>query len=214
MFEVPKLRLDVASLNLNDERINQIATIIAEETEAQRELKRIEFPDATSESPNRLAGLLGGAYSYANTLRWDLLLTFGGCAYRCATRARMSVVELLDTAREHCIPTDPWLLFWYSTALKALMDGANAEKQVAIASKALAEVELKQQRIKEGARVGGQKSAERRREIQRTPPGPTLRAERERLIKQGTMDARNVASHLARKYDVSAAAIRAALKRN
>lgn len=214
MFDVPKLRLDVQSLDLRDERLIRIATIIAEETEVQREQKRAEFPDSGPEpGQNKLMELLGGYYSYANTLRWDLLLTFGDCAGRCAKRASMGWLEILEFAREHCRPSDPWLLFWYETALKALRDGVDSELQASVTAQALADAQSKHQRIREGARVGGQKSAQRRRQIQSTPLGPVLLAERTKLI-DGGMDARNVAAFQAKKYSVTPAAIRAAYKRN
>jgi hypothetical protein len=128
VFDSPKLRLDVASLELGHDRLNQIATIIAEETEAERELKRAEVPDTGPQSgQNKLMGLLGGSYSYADSLRWDLLLTFGNCASRCATRARMDLPGLVSFARTTCEPTDPWLLFWYEIALEALLKGIDAE---------------------------------------------------------------------------------------
>lgn len=71
----------------------------------------------------------------------------------------------------------------------------------------------KHQRITEGARLGGQKSAQTRKQIQRTPSGEVLRNERQKLIDAG-MDERAVAAHQARKYNVTSGAIRAAYKRD
>lgn len=215
--EFPKLRLDVQSLGLDDERMNEIATIIAEEAEAERELTRAEVPDSGPEAGgNKPMGLLGGSYSYANSLRWDLLLTFGDCALRCAARASMDVVDLVTFARTHCQPSDQWLLFWYETALKVLLKGVKTEREAAAVSRALAEAaqaESKLERIRAGASTGGKKSAETRRQNQSTPGSDELLAERQKLI-DGGMEARNVAAFQAKKYAVTPAAIRAAYKRN
>lgn len=155
--EFPKLRLDVQSLGLDDERMNEIATIIAEETEAERELTRAKVPDSGPEAGgnNKPMGLLGGSYSYANSLRWDVLLTFGDCAFRCAARARIGAVAVVTFARTHCQPSDQWLLFWYETAFIALAKGVKTEKETAALSKALAEAVQAEfrQRQKERARA-------------------------------------------------------------
>lgn len=143
MFDVPKLRLDVASLELGHDRLNQIANIIAEETEAQRELQRAEVPDKGSGAgQNKLLGLLGGYYSYADSLRWDLLLTFGNCASRCAKRAGMEIPGLVSFARTTCEPTDPWLLFWYEIALEALLKGIDAELKISLVTQEKVEAEF------------------------------------------------------------------------
>lgn len=209
-----RYRLNVAALGLGDERLNEIATIIAEETEVQRERKRAQFPDTPPDDPNYPnLGLLGGGYSYANSLTWDVLLTFEDCVFRCAGRARIGVVQLLDFAREKCEPEEPWLLHWFGTTMRVLERGVDSDMQTQAIAKTLAEVEAKHQRIKAGARVGGQKSAQRRRQIQSTPSSAELLAERKKLIDGGMAD-RNVAAFQAKKYNVTAAAIRAAYKRN
>ncbi|RYD92037.1 MAG: hypothetical protein EOP50_13325 [Sphingobacteriales bacterium] len=144
MFNSPKLRLDVASLELGHDRLNQIASIIAEETEAKRELKRAEVPDTGPQSgQNKLMGLLGGSYSYADSLRWDLLLTFGDCAFRCAERAKMEVRELVAFARTTCEPSDPWLLFWYEIAMEAISKGFDTESKTSAAAQKAVETEFR-----------------------------------------------------------------------
>lgn len=144
MFNSPKLRLDVASLELGHDRLNQIATIIAEETEAERELKRAEVPDTGPQSgQNKLMGLLGGSYSYADSLRWDLLLTFGDCAFRCAKRAKMDVRELVSYARTTCEPSDPWLLFWYEIAMEAISKGFDTEFKTSVAAQKEVEADFR-----------------------------------------------------------------------
>lgn len=213
MFGFTPLRLDVSSLGMMDERLLKIANVVAEETEVQRELERAKNGgQAKSPGLEITGGLLGGDFSYADSLRWDLLLTFGNCSGRCAERAGIDEIEMLGLVMDYCCPTDPWLLFWYQAALKAISKGVGAEVQAVGIAQALAVVQAKHQRIKEGARVGGMKSALSRRKIQSTPSGPDLIAERDSLV-AGGMDARNVAAKLARKYNVTPAAIRAAYKR-
>lgn len=210
MFAFQKPRLDSASLGLTDESEAGIARIIEEETEAQRAIERLKYP----EPPNRLTGLLAvGSFSYADSLRWDVLLTMGQCALRCAKRAGLEVGALLEFALNRCRPQEPWALFWFAAALSAMKDSAIAELQAAAASKAAMEAKLLHQRIREGAKVGGVKSAQTRRKNQFTPPGNVLRDERDALIARGT-EPRAVASVLAKRYGVTPAAIRAAYKRN
>lgn len=210
MFYVPKPRLDVAALGLDDDVETKVAQIIEEETEAQRSIQRAKFPEPAM----RLTGLLGvGSFNYADTLGWDVLLTMDNCALRCARRSGLSVGKLLEFAQTRCRPHEPWLLFWFSAALSAMKDSAIAELQAAAASKAATEAKQLHQRIREGAKVGGVKSAQTRRKNQSTPAGHVLRDERDALIARG-VEPRAVASVLAKRYGVTPAAIRAAYKRN
>lgn len=76
----------------------------------------------------------------------------------------------------------------------------------------LKETEARHERVKEGARRGGQKSAQTRQQRQRTPPGEVLRAERRKLVEGGTNE-RDVAAILAKRFNVTAATIRSGFKR-
>ncbi len=73
------------------------------------------------------------------------------------------------------------------------------------------EIQAKHERVLEGARAGGQKSAEKRRQSQRTPSGEVLRREKEKLM-QGGEDERNVARILAQRFNVAPGTIRARLR--
>lgn len=119
-------RLDVQSLGLGDERRVRIATIIAEETEAQRELERIKFPDPEPPKPgeNSLAELLRGSYNYANSLRWDQLLTSTECVERVIRRTDLTASAVIEFAMDHCRPSDWRMLFWFFTAMKIIDENA------------------------------------------------------------------------------------------
>jgi hypothetical protein len=163
-----------------DERTCEIAAIIAEETEHQRAIKREEYGDTPK------SGLLAG-WNYADTLKWDLLLTFDDCAARCAKRAGVTVLELVEFARTKCHPDDPWVLFWFGVAIREMREHFATQFDAAQKDRALEEARAKQQRIQEGAMTGGKKSAESRR---RSPPviGLTdaqLLAVEQRLLSEG-----------------------------
>ena len=83
-------------------RAAEIATIIAEETEAERE-RRQKKPLAKSgrgkNTTNVLSALLGPPgyqFDYVDTLIWEMLLSHGDCVIDCAERAGLSVPDLLD----------------------------------------------------------------------------------------------------------------------
>lgn len=213
MFFAASPRLDATSLVLPDEHVRVVVEAIAEETERQRDIEREKYSlslIASGQPPTLL--LLGGEYNYADTLRWDVLLTFGDCLQRCAQRTGASEMKVLDVALQHCAQADPWMLFWFQNAIGAMSQGMGSEVNSSKAIEALAAIQAKHQRIKEGARIGGQKSGATRRKAQSTPPGRDLKAERQALI-DGGLEARNVTSFLARKYNVTPAAIRAAYER-
>lgn len=206
-----RYRLDVQSLDFKDERRKEIATVIAEEVERERDAQQALFPRYDNESG---VGLLGiGKMSYADSLCWDVLLTFNGCVFRCADRLKMPPETIVRFAADECWPNNVWVLHWFGRALKAIGESIQHESGLMLERQQREALQEKQERIKAGAMRGGAKSALRRRAIQSTPPGPQLRGERDKLIQDG-MEARNVASFLAKRYGVSSAAIRAGYLRN
>lgn len=219
MFNYPHPKtLIVSSLGLSDPREIQIATIIAEETEIERDRQREKDGstlDKTKQpTPNRLVGLLypeGYTFSYADSLKWEELLTFGQCVFECAKRAHLSVHEILEFVDSKCRP-DGWLVFWYRQYLRVAHEHATAELTLSIRAKQLEDAEQVKRRIKAGASLGGLKSAQTRRRNSTVPDPDTLNAERQRIIGTG-IAGRNVVGVLAKKYGVTPGTIRNAFKR-
>lgn len=212
-------KLDVDALRLEDEGSIAMARVIAEETERERELQRKKYPDVPPQpgKGNLGRGLLGdGSYSYADTQRWDTLLTFGECVFRCSKRTGARPVEVLEFAMDQCRPAEPWPLFWYSQFLEQLTEnvqgGLLTKVSAAVNEKALA----LDKKIREGAQRGGRKSAETRRKTARIPADHILLDERRKLLDTGKEE-RTVASILATRWSVTPDAVRrrvnAALKR-
>jgi hypothetical protein len=211
------VHLNVDALGLTDASEIQVAQIIAEETEIQREseYERHPVPQGTRRATNKLSELLAPTeicVSYADTLSWDVLLTLGGCARRCASRANLTTADLISFAESKCKPANLWVLFWYEQWIRTLTDQVGAEQRAEVQAKALEQAQSVRERILEGASLGGRKSAETRRLNARTPSKRELTAARERLISAGWAP-RNVNSELARQYHVTPGAIRMALKR-
>lgn len=99
-------KLDVLSLGLEGRDL-EIATIVAEETEAERSRRRDLTP-----AVNVTLNLLGDAlWHYADSLPWDELLTT--VVDVCAERARLKPSEVVDFASQHCNPINRTALFWF-----------------------------------------------------------------------------------------------------
>jgi hypothetical protein len=209
--------LVVSELGLTDPREIEVATIIAEETEAERERRRAAEVEHSEGRPKAIvpASLLDPdmfAYSYVDTLRWEELLTLGGCVFNCARRAGMTPEQILSFADGTC-EAPGWLLFWFGQCLQALNVKASSDAEWALKARLYEATEAVQRRIQEGARNGGKKSAATRRKQARVPPAEVLRSDRERLLSQGVAE-RNITGLLAKKYNVTAGAIRLGFKRN
>lgn len=183
-------RLEIARLALTEARDMEIATIIAEETERERERVRAEFPDKGVRHKNEkpALGLLGNAlahihYSYADSMTWDALLMRSTCGSAAAKRAGISRLQLIQFALDKCQPADFNGLFWFGEWLKTQGEVMNLEIQNALQAR-LAE---KFRASQAGAIKGGRKSAEARRQ---KPPVITftnanLLAEYDRLLRAG-----------------------------
>jgi hypothetical protein len=142
-------KLDVGALALEGREL-EIAQIIAEETEAQREIERGELPPAT---PEQLAAIVPGSgllnlqeteaerrRRQIDSLTWDALLLRGGAHTRSAQRAAMELSAVISFAMDKCRPTNMDALFWYRQwvkealsdkvpreTLNAVMEGAKRE---------------------------------------------------------------------------------------
>lgn len=169
-----------------------IAQIIKEETDRQRERMAAEFGAQMADPDLQLS--------------WDQLLVFGDCAARCASRAGMEVADLVRFAAENMNAHHRWGLVVFGSCLRMLARGEKGLR----AGELVMELD---RRKKVKASAAGKASGALRRENARVPPASTLRTEMNKLI-AGGMEARNTAAKLAQKYGVTAAAIRAALKRN
>lgn len=200
--------LEVGALGLNKPNEIELATIIAEETECERELEREHRADQLSELPEdarRDAGLI----SYVDRLGWEVLLTFRDCVVRCADRAGVTPVEVLQFALNKCHPWEPWSLFWYFRFL------ASVEEQGGDSRAAAAEAELAYRKMREGGQRGGRKSAETRQKNARIPADAAFVAARRQLLEAG-MPESQIATVLAKRWNVTPGAVRkkqAALKR-
>ncbi|MCB2036361.1 MAG: hypothetical protein KDF56_05570 [Ottowia sp.] len=120
MFE--SLKLDVDALELSDARAREVAKIIADVTEEYRARER-------DSKPLQPMGLLGIPGSYADTLSWEVILTFSECTFAAAQRAGLGVVELLNFAHDHCRPREFWTLYWCATAWAIAESAANNPPQ-------------------------------------------------------------------------------------
>lgn len=215
-------KLEVSSLGLHESRDIEIANIIAEEVEAQREITRLTYPDIPPKSPVKKGrkavsgGLLSGGllgdldhagYSYADTIPWESLFTFGICVFRCSKRAKMKVSEIIDFALNKCKPENLWVIFWYGEFFKIQGELDQAEVQNLLS----AQHERKIKNIKEGGRAGGIKSGKKRRKDSRIPPAAALRAQIEEM-KSASINPRGVVGIIARNLKVTPSAIYKRLK--
>lgn len=184
---------------------------IATETEATRAALRSDpgwgFPVAL---PARgFAPVIKRQYELETTLPdtfpWPALLTLGDCADNAARRAGCTRQDILKFALSIC-PYEHIV-----TVLNFICMEEGRDQGIADAAKILSPLirglKAKEARIRQGASVGGKKSARTRQSNSKTPSVAELLQDRERLIKSGN-EAREVAGILAQRYGVGPGTIR------
>lgn len=129
-------------------------------------------------------------------------------AMQFATTDLAYAFHLLEDARTL---RDGVKLAWLRRDLSAEVSEETLEKAFT-QIEAMRELQEKQDRIRKGARAGGQKSAQTRQKEQRTPSREVLEREKKKLIESGE-DQREVAAILAKRFNVAPGTIRARLRR-
>lgn len=184
---------------------------IATETEATRADLRSDpgwgFPVAL---PARgFAPVIKRQYQLETTLPdtfpWPALLTLEDCAENAARRAGCTKQDLLKFALSIC-PYEHIV-----TVLNFIGMGQGIAATAKALSPLIRGLKAKEARIKQGASVGGKKSARTRQSNSKTPSASELLQERGRLIKSGK-ESREVAGILAQRYGVDPGTIRRKLK--
>ena len=140
-----------------------------------------------------------------DTFPWPALLTLEDCADNAAHSANCTKHDLLKFAISIC-PYEHIV-----TVLNFIGMGQGIAATAKALSPLIRGLKAKEARIKQGASVGGKKSARTRQSISKTPGIAELLQERERLIKSGR-EAREVAGILAQRYGVQPGTIRRKLK--
>jgi hypothetical protein len=85
-----------------------LATIIAEETEAERDRRRGTDRDFEV----LVGGLLGGVGRYVDTLHWDHFIDEEAVYLRCAMRAKLPAFEVIKFVCEKCSPNNSRAMMW------------------------------------------------------------------------------------------------------
>ena len=141
----------------------------------------------------------------ADLLPWSALLTLEGCAENAAQRAGCTKQEILDFALAICP-------FEHIVTVLNFMSLETGISDVAkILSPLIRGLKAKEARIKQGASIGGKKSARTRQSTAKTPSIPEILQERERLLDSGRQ-ASGVAGILAQRYGVHPNTIRRKLQ--
>ena len=137
----------------------------------------------------------------ADLLPWSALLTLEGCAENAAQRAGCTKQKILEFALTIC-PFEHIVTVLNFMALDT--GSANVAK---ILSPLIRGLKAKEARIKQGASVGGKKSARTRQTNAKTPGTTEILQERRRLLDSGK-DANVIAGILAQRYGVHPNTIR------
>lgn len=137
----------------------------------------------------------------ADLLPWSALLTLEGCAENAAQRAGCTKQKILEFALTIC-PFEHIVTVLNFMALDT--GSANLAKNL---SPLIRGLKAKEARIKQGASVGGKKSARTRQNNARTPATTEILQERGRLLDSGR-EASDVAGILAQRYGVHPNTIR------
>lgn len=137
----------------------------------------------------------------ADLLPWSALLTLEGCAENAAQRAGCTKQKILEFALTIC-PFEHIVTVLNFMALDT--GSANVAK---ILSPVIRDLKAKEARIKQGASVGGKKSARTRQTNAKTPGTNEILQERRRLLDSGR-EASDVAGILAQRYGVHPSTIR------
>jgi hypothetical protein len=121
----PSPKLDVASLWLEGSDL-EIAQVIAEETEAEREIEFAALPPMSEKEaatvlppppyllwppPPKTAGET--RREAIDSIPWDALLRRGGAHSRCVDRTGLGHAALIEFAIDKCKPSNWEALFWY-----------------------------------------------------------------------------------------------------
>ena len=138
-------------------------------------------------------------------LPWPALLTLEGCANNAAQRAGCTKQEILDFALAICP-------FEHIVTVLNFMSLETGISDVAkILSPVIRDLKAKEARIRQGASVGGKKSARTRQTNAKTPSINEILQERGRLLDSGR-EASDVAGILAQRYGVHPNTIRRKLR--
>ena len=137
----------------------------------------------------------------ADVLPWPALLTLESCASNAAQRAGCTKQEILDFALAIC-PFEHIV-----TVLNFMSLDTGISDVAKILSPVIRDLKAKEARIKQGASVGGKKSARTRQTNAKTPATNEILQERRRLLDSGK-DANVIAGILAQRYGVHPNTIR------
>lgn len=141
----------------------------------------------------------------ADVLPWPALLTLESCASNAAQRAGCTKQEILDFALAIC-PFEHIV-----TVLNFISLDTGISDVAKILSPVIRDLKAKEARIKQGASVGGKKSARTRQTNAKTPSINEILQERGRLLDSGR-EASDVAGILAQRYGVHPNTIRRKLR--
>jgi hypothetical protein len=184
---------------------------IAAETESTRAALRGK-PSWNFRVPQQIRGfapaakrLLQPETTLADLLPWSALLTLEGCAENAAQRAGCTKQEILKFALSIC-PYEHIV-----TVLNFMALDKGSSDVAKILSPLIRGLKTKEARIKQGASIGGKKSARTRQSNAKTPSIPEILQERERLLDSGR-EASGVAGILAQRYGVHPNSIRRKLQ--
>lgn len=209
-FDATPLSIDLSALQFHSVRQREMAEAIAVATERTRALLRADElwgmsvpvpPRGFVPKDRRVSEV-----HVADRLPWPSLLTLGSCADEAARMANCSSrSDVLQYAMSICSVDQ-------IVPLMNLLDKDAGTKRVARAlSQVILPLKGMEERIRLGAKRGGEKSASTRRKHSKTPPPEKLREERDKLIEQGK-GKRDVAGVLAARHDVTASTINKKLK--
>lgn len=207
---VTDLRLDPSFAATETPHLLQMAQSIAVETEITRAKLRSHSPWGCSiQPPNR--GFVPVAQRsrqsnilLADMLPWPALLTLKECAHNAARRAGCTQREILDFALSICPYEHIVLLLNHLGQLEGIADAAKALSPLILGLKA------KEARIKQGAHVGGKKSAKSRLKQSNVETAKLLQ-ERQRLL-DGGKEAKDIAGILSERFKVHSSTIRRRLR--
>lgn len=167
----PNPKLDVDALGLEGRDL-EIATIIAEETEAQREREFAELPPLSEQEldtliPQQYASLLTkpepitvrqARRSGVDEALWDDLLLRGRTHTRAAERANVGHAALIEFVLAKCHPSNWSAMFWYGAWIKEALSPKRSPEAVA---------EMIEQAKLEAARQHGKTGSDKRWEAYR-----------------------------------------------
>jgi hypothetical protein len=145
------------------------------------------------------------ATTVADLLPWPALLTLDDCAGKAAKRAGCTKQEILEFALTICPIEHIVTVLNFMATDQGIADAAK------MLSPLIRGLKAKEARIKQGASVGGKKSARKRQSIAKNPGIARLLQERQGLLDSGE-EIRVVASKLAKRHGVHPSTIRRLLK--